>query len=171
MSNGPVILVNGPTVVSFIVVPQLLLTVNFTLFIGILVYALKKPSSDLFKDRVNNYRCALRSADAALAEAQAKKNEVLKNIKTLESTRASTVSKAKDEAEALRLAILVEAKASANKFREEAERTIKIEVEKAKVEIRNHLLQQAVTSAEKSLQEQLDANEQKRLQKEFASKI
>jgi F-type H+-transporting ATPase subunit b len=144
---------------------------NFILFIGLLVYALKKPITDLFAERINNYRGALKSADAALAEAQAKRAEITNNIKTLQSTRAETVSKAKSDAESMRVAIISEAKASANKFREEAERTIKVEVEKAKVEVRNHLLQQAISAAEKGLREQLDAGEQKRLQKEFVSKI
>jgi len=144
---------------------------NFSLFIGLLIYALRKPISNLFAERINNYRGALKSADAALAEAQAKRNEIIKNIKTLESTRAETVSKAQRDAETIGLAIIKEAKTSASKFNEEAERTIKVEVEKAKIDIRNHLLQQASSSAEKSLREQLDASEQKRLQKEFASKI
>lgn len=144
---------------------------NFSLFLGILIYVLKKPIAALFSERVNNYRNALKSADAALAEARTKKSTIAKNMKDLENSRAETVAKAKSDAEALSAAIIKEAKASASKFQEEAERTIRVEVEKAKAEVRNFLLQQAVASAEKNLTEQLDANEQKRLQKEFVSKI
>lgn len=148
--------------------PQLF---NFGLFLCLLIYFLRKPIIGFFADRLNNYKSALNAASSALAEAQAKKNEIVNNIKNLEKTRAETINRARAEAEAMRNSIISEAKQTAQKFLEDAERTVKVEIEKAKLEIRDQLLKQSIVTAEKSLLDQLDDKEQKRLQKEFASKI
>lgn len=144
---------------------------NFTLFLGLLIYILRKPIADTFSQRSKSYKELLGKADQALKEAQSKKNEIQKNLDTLKRTRDNSLNKARQEAEELKRNLVNEAQAQSKKMFDEVERTIRVETEKAKTELRNFLLQQAILQADKGLKDQLDETEQKRLQKEFAGKI
>ncbi len=144
---------------------------NFLVFAGLLFYFLRKPTIALFANRASNYHAALNKASQALAEAKAQKQEIENKLTEMKRGHRDSVAQAKREAEQLKLSAVEEARAEAKRMAEEAERTIRVELDKAKAELRNFMLQQAISMADKDLGGQLDANEQKRLQKEFVGKI
>lgn len=144
---------------------------NFLIFAGLLFYFLRKPTIDMFANRASNYHAAVNKASQALEEALARKQEIESKLTEMKRGHKESIAQAKKEAEALKANAVEEARAEAKRMAEEAERTIRVELDKAKTELRNFMLQQAISMADKDLGGQLDANEQKRLQKEFVGKI
>lgn len=144
---------------------------NFLVFATILFFLLRKTVINMFANRASNYHLAVNKASQALEEAKSRKLEIESKLTEMKRGHRDSIAQAKKEAETLKLNALEEAKAEANRMAEEAERTIRVELDKAKSELRNFMLQQAVQMADKDLGGQLDDSEQKRLQKEFVGKI
>jgi F-type H+-transporting ATPase subunit b len=144
---------------------------NFLVFASILFYLLRKPTIQMFANRASNYHAAVNKASQALEEAKARKTEIESKLTEMKRGHKESIAQAKKEAEQLKVNAVEEARAEAKRMAEEAERTIRVELDKAKAELRTFMLQQAISMADKDLGGQLDANEQKRLQKEFVEKI
>ncbi|OQW47744.1 MAG: hypothetical protein A4S09_14395 [Proteobacteria bacterium SG_bin7] len=144
---------------------------NFLVFAGILFVLLRKPVINMFASRASNYHLAVNKASQALEEAKSRKHDIESKLTEMKRGHSESIANAKKEAETLRSNAVEEARAEARRMAEEAERTIRVELDKAKLELRNFMLQQAIQMADKDLGGQLDAHEQKRLQKEFVGKI
>ena len=159
---------HGPTGVPVQVVYQ---AINFLIFAGILFFFLRKPVANYFSARQDNYKAALVRAEAARKEAEAKRRDIQERLNKLESTSEKAIADAKAEAAALRTRIVKDAEDLAKNLREEASRTAGAEVERAKVQLREEVLGQAVALSRKLLEEKVTEPDQKRLQSEFVDKI
>lgn len=120
------------------------------LLVGIFFF-IRKSIVETFKNRQKDYleraektKAALKNAEAALAGMKSK-------LADLEAGEGKSLENAKQQAEALRASLLKDAEVSAEKIKTDASFTIKNELNKAKAEINNEILNQAVNSAKKSL--------------------
>lgn len=145
--------------------------VNFALYVGLVIYFAKKPISEYFKNRQANFFSALKRADAARAEAQAKRAETQARLAKLEATRDESLRNARTEAEALRQQIVAEAKVLSEKLQLDAARTAQVEIERARAQLREELVNQSVAMAQRILSDKMQDQDQKRLQHEFVQKI
>jgi len=145
--------------------------INFLLYIGLIVYLAKKPIQEMFQGRYDGFFSALKKAEAAKAEAEAKRKEIQDRLNKLETTRDESIQKAREEAAALRNQIVEEARSLSSKLKADAEKTALIEIERAKAELREDLLAQSVIMAKRILTDKMQEQDQKRLQSEFVDKI
>jgi F-type H+-transporting ATPase subunit b len=145
--------------------------VNFALFAGLIVYFLRQPVKTYFKDRANSFRLAMTKAEASRAEAEKQKREIESRLRTLENSAQDSLTHARAEADELRKRIVREAQELSAKLKEDAQRTAEIELQRAKTELREEVLTQAVTAAKAVLSEKIAEGDQKRLQTEFVDKI
>ncbi|MDZ4082686.1 MAG: ATP synthase F0 subunit B [Bdellovibrionales bacterium] len=145
--------------------------INFVLYMGLVVYLAKKPIQEMFQGRYDGFFSALKKAEAAKAEAEAKRKEIQDRLTKLETTREESIQKAREEAAALRNQIVEEAKSLSSKLKADAEKTAIIEIERAKTELREDLLAQSVVMAKRILTDKMQEQDQKRLQTEFVDKI
>ncbi len=145
--------------------------VNFLIYVGLVVYFARTPIKDYFKNRQTNFFTALKRADAARAEAEAKRAETQARLAKLESSRDESIQTARNEAAALRTQIVNEAKALSEKLQQDAERTAQVEIERAKMMLREELVNQSVSMARRILSDKMQDQDQKRLQDEFVTKI
>lgn len=144
---------------------------NFVLFAALLWFLLRKKVPAYFKERAANFNMALAKAEKARLEAEAQKREIEQRLKTLQASADQSVAQAKAEAEELRKKILREAEELSVRMKEDARRTAEIELQRAKTELREEVLAQAVTAAKQILSEKIAETDQKRLQSEFVEKI
>jgi F-type H+-transporting ATPase subunit b len=145
--------------------------INFALYAGLLFYLLRHPVKNYFAGRQEEFNQALKRAQAARNEAEQRKREIQERLSKLESSSAASVAEARAEAEALKNRIIQEAQAISNNMREEAKRTATFEIQRAKNELREELLNQSIQLSTKILKEKMAEPDQKRLQTEFADKI
>lgn len=144
---------------------------NFLLYAAVLVYFLRAPVKNYFSGRGVAFNAALVKAQAAKDEAEAKKQEVAARLAQLEATANQQIAQAQADAEALRVRMMKDAEDITRNLKNEAHRTAEFEVERAKNELRQDLLNQSVALSAKILQERMAEGDQKRLQTEFVDKI
>jgi F-type H+-transporting ATPase subunit b len=145
--------------------------INFTLFIGAGIYFLRKPIKNYFSNRESAFKQALVKAQAARQEAEQRKSEIQARLNQLQTTAEESIAKARAEAEALRDQIVRDASEISTKLREDAKATANAEIERARHELREDVLAQAVALSRKVLTEKMAEPDQKRLQTEFVDKI
>lgn len=143
---------------------------NLFLLVVLLFFALRKTISALFANRAKDYQTLVSKAEAARQEAERGKREISARLARLDSQAAQGVSQVRTEAEELRARMIQDAKTLAARLEAEAERTAKIETEKAKAELRRELLHHALNETREDFKK-LGTTEQKKLQAEFADKI
>ena len=145
--------------------------VNFTIYLGAIIFFARGPLREMFKGRYDGFFSAVKRAEAAKAEAEMKRKEIQDRLAKLEATRDESIQKARSDAAALRNQIVEEAKSLSAKLKADAERTAQLEVERAKYELREELLAQSVQMSKRILTDKMRDQDQKRLQSEFVDKI
>ncbi|MGE4133225.1 MAG: hypothetical protein AB7F86_16400 [Bdellovibrionales bacterium] len=144
---------------------------NFTLLLVVLGVLLRKTVRAHFDNRAKEYKQLVARAENARNEAEKGRREIQDRLSKLESGAEKGLAQAQSEAEELRGRMLSEANSLSEKLRIEAQRTVELEIEKAKAQLRSEILAEALAATGESFKQHLNPNEQKRLQKEFADKI
>jgi F-type H+-transporting ATPase subunit b len=124
-----------------------------------------------FKEKRKKYIEAQNKSKQALISAQNDHHEVKTRLDKLKSNKLDTLSKAKADASDLRKQILNDAELMAKRLENEAELAAKIELQRAKNELRDALLKEAFILSKRDISSKTTADDQKRLQKEFISKV
>lgn len=145
--------------------------INFVMYAGLLVYFMRKPVREYFSGRKEKFNAALNKAAAAKQEAEAQKRDVQTRIEELTRTSQAELARAKSEASDLQARILKEAQDISAHLKNEANRTASFEIDRAKNELRENMLSEAVAFSSKLLKEKIAEGDQKRLQTEFVDKI
>lgn len=144
---------------------------NFILLVGLLVYLLRPKIKQLFADRAKTYNDLVERAELAKREAEKSKASIQQRLMELKNTSQKSLEQARGDASELRNKLLNEARTLSEKMQFEAQSTARLEIERAKQELRADLLEAALELSKKSLQEKVNPSEQKRLQSEFVEKI
>jgi F-type H+-transporting ATPase subunit b len=145
--------------------------INFVIYIALLVYFLRNPIRNFFKNREQLYKQALVKGESARRDAEKKKRDIQQQLRALEASSDDSLDNARAEATALKLQIQQEGEELSARLREEAERSTTIEIARAKTQLREEMLTQSVALARKLLEDKIAEPDQKRLQSEFVGKI
>ena len=144
---------------------------NFFGLIVILFYLTKSKVKDFYFQRHKTLTAALTEAKRIREEAEKKHQEYTIKIQDLEKQADAVIEKIRLEGEQAKNRMIAEAKTLAQAIDLEAKRTASNEIEKAKAELYDEVLQQALDGARGILEKSIAANDQKRLQREFVDKI
>ena len=145
--------------------------INVGLFVVLIAILSRKKARAFFAGRAASFQQALVKADVARTNAESKKREIQDLLSQLESSSAQTADAARADAEQIKRNLLKEAEALRATLRQEAERTVHAELERAKAELRAEMIAQAMALAKTTLSEKILEPDQKRLQSEFVEKI
>jgi F-type H+-transporting ATPase subunit b len=144
---------------------------NFAVLFIVLFFLLRKTAAAHFAHRAKDYKEMVEKAETARKRAESERNQIRDRLQKLESSTEKNIEQAKREAQGLREKLVLEAKSLAEKLEQEAKRTAAAEIEKAKAELRQALLEQSIEASRKSLKSNLGTSEQKKLHSEFVDKI
>jgi F-type H+-transporting ATPase subunit b len=144
---------------------------NFFGLGAILYFLLRKKVSGYFAKRHDDLTKALREARVLKEEAERKHQEYVLKIKKLEIDAESILNQIRKEGEATKQRITEEAKRLAATIESEAKKAADNEVEKARAELYDEVLDQALKGARSLLTSSVAEKDQLRLQKEFVAKI
>lgn len=124
---------------------------NFGILLVALFFFIRKSIVETFKNRQKDYLERAEKTKAALKHAETALAGMKTKLADLEAGEKKSLETAKQEAETLRANLLKDAEIAAEKIKVDANLTIKNELNKAKAEINNEILNQAVSSAKKTL--------------------
>jgi len=137
--------------------------VNFTLFVGLLVFFLRKPMKSFFATRRDEIEKRLREAAELKQQASDKYQEYEAKLKALEEEGARILADARAEGEDEKKRILEAAEKMAARVADDAQRRIDAEVRAARIALRKEAVSEAVDAARRILAQQLTADDDQKL--------
>lgn len=145
--------------------------VNFAIIAAVVIYFMKKPVRDFFKNRSAEIAKAMRESQEARERAEAALAEMERKIKELEAETARMVSDAKERGEKDRQALLDEGRKVAADVQAQVKQGVDIEVQKAKAALAVEAAQLSVDLAEGKIKKTINTQDHERIVKEYISKV
>lgn len=144
---------------------------NLAVLFGALFFILKDGVKNFFAQRRSGFVAAAEKSQSIRQEAEKQFIDIQHKIENLENTRAESLARAEAEAADMRHQLVREANEMAVKIHQEAEITAKIEVQRAKQDLHEKFVKEAIQAARTVLTKDLGAQDHQRLQGDFAKNL
>jgi F-type H+-transporting ATPase subunit b len=145
--------------------------VNFAVIAGVLVYFMRKPVRDFFKNRsVEIARAIEESRDARERAAQAL-TDMERKIKDLEAETGRLVEDAKARGEKDKQALTEEGRKVAADVQAQVKQSVDLEVQKAKTALAAEAALLSIDLAEGNIKKKIGAQDHERILKDYISKV
>jgi F-type H+-transporting ATPase subunit b len=144
---------------------------NFGLLLLLLAVLMRRSVAVHFENRAREYAQLVERAESARRQAEKSHSEIKERLAGLEASAEQSARSAEVEAGELRSRMITDAKIIADKLETEVKRSVAVELEKAKAELRHELLARALSESRENFKKNLGSSEQKKLQNEFVEKI
>lgn len=144
---------------------------NFVVLAGALFFLLRKPLSQALGSRIKGIESQLEELEEKKREAEkvlANYNEKFENLSRESENLIAEYVKQGNEA---RQRILKEAEAAAEKLEEQARKNIENEFEKARLKLKENILEKAMAKAEEIVKNKITEQDQERLVDEYLEKV
>ena len=145
--------------------------INIIIIFGALIYFMKKPLSDFFKNKRQAYLHEAEKVAIAKKAAEVEQGNLKNKLSLLESTAAESASRARAEAADMKNAMIKEAQVLSEKIKNEASGAAKLEIEKAKNQLKEQMIKEAMELSRSQLAQKVSREDHLRLQGEFITKI
>jgi F-type H+-transporting ATPase subunit b len=145
--------------------------INLILFIGALIFLLRRPVSASMRARRESIRKELMRAQEERNAAMAKLEEVNARLARLEEETATLRTHAEQEAAAERERIARTTEEETRKVREQAQREIESAGKAARLELRRYAAEQSTSLAEELLRRDLRRDDDERLLRDYIEEL
>jgi len=145
--------------------------VNFSIIAGVVIYFMRKPAQDFFKNRSVEIAKALQESKEARERAVAALAEMERKIKDLEAETARMVADAQTRSEKDKLALIEEGRKVAQDVQAQVQQGIAIELQKAKTMLASEASLLSLDLAEGMIKEKISSKDHERIVKEYVSNV
>ena len=145
--------------------------VNFAIIAGVVVYFMRKPAQDFFKNRTAEITKALQESKEARERAVAALAEMERKVKDLEAETARMVVDAQTRSEKDKLALIEEGRKVAQEVQVQVKQGIDIELQKAKTTLATEASLLSLDLAEGMIKEKIGSKDHERIVKEYISNV
>jgi F0F1-type ATP synthase membrane subunit b/b' len=132
--------------------------INLAIFVGFMIYVLKKPLSEAFKAKREAIRSELIKAEEAKQAALAQLTSAEAKLVSLNAEKADVLKRAQAEAEAEKANIAAATESEVEKMRAQAEGEISRLAQQTKAELRRFSAEESVRLAEEKLRGKISAD-------------
>jgi F-type H+-transporting ATPase subunit b len=146
-------------------------TINVALLFAGLFYFLKNPIKQMFKEKKETFVAYAEKAKQARVAAEQENMEIQVRLTRLESTAEESILRAKAEAADLKLQLIAEANEISRRIKQDSEASVRLEIEKAKVILREKMIKQSTQMARAQMGSKVSHEDHKRLQGDFIESI
>jgi F-type H+-transporting ATPase subunit b len=144
---------------------------HFIVLAGGLFFLLRKPVSQALGARVKGIEDQLSDLEAQKAEAEKKLAAYNQKFAELEKESEGIVAEYVRQGEEAKIRILKEAEAAADKLKVQAQKNIENEIQRAKAQLQEEILDKALSKAEALIKEKVNADDQEKLVDEYLAKV
>ncbi len=137
--------------------------INLAIFVGLMVYLLKKPLSETFKTKREEIRAELIKAEEEKQAALAKLTEAEAKLARLDTEKENVLIRAKEEADGESKRLAEQTEFEVRKLREQANSEIARTSALAKRDLRKLSAEETIRLAEEMIKEKLGAKEDAKL--------
>ena len=138
---------------------------NLAIFIGIMVYLIKKPLTAAFKAKREAIRAELIKAEEEKQAALVRLTSAEAKLARIESESDEIAEKASREATEEKARILREAEEEANRLRQQATSEIERKAQQVRTELRRFSAEESIRLAEEKIKKNIDAKKDAKLVK------
>ena len=146
-------------------------TIDFLVFVGILVFFLRKPLANFIAQRRATLTSEIAEAQKLRAEAEAKLKDYESRLASLEDEVARVMSEARQSAENERTRILDEANAAAERLARDAQIRIEQATRRLEHELRVRMVELSVEKAEELIATKVDDRVRRQHVTEYISSL
>jgi F-type H+-transporting ATPase subunit b len=143
--------------------------INFSIFVGLLFFFLKKPVKEFWEGRAVRIRFEMEEGEKLGREAKARHENLRKSVARLESDAADLARSLEREGEMEKKQLQDEGRRRAERLKEDAARILDQEARKAREFLKEQAASLALETAEKLVLENLKPEDQKRLSEQYLS--
>jgi len=144
---------------------------NFVVLAAVLFILLRKPVSQVLKNRIKGIQDQLHDLDIRKKEAERVLAEYEERLMRLDQEAEKIVAEYIRQGEEARGRIIREAQAAADKVEEQARRNIDHEFAIAKMKLKGEVLEKALIKAEEKIKSRITPDDQKNLVDEYLEKV
>lgn len=144
---------------------------NLVLLLAVLVAVARKPIQKFFASRRETIRSDLDGAAAVLAEAEARFEEWQAKLRDLDAELDEVRANARHRAQEERAHILADARAAADRIRDDATAAVEQSLRQARTELRQEAADLAIELAANLLREKVGKRDRDRLVDEFIARV
>ena len=130
---------------------------NLAIFVGIMVYLIKKPLTAAFKAKRETIRAELIKAEEEKQAALVRLTSAEAKLARIESESDEIAEKARREAAEEKMRILREAEEEANRLRQQATSEIERKANQVRTELRRFSAEESIRLAEEKIKKNIDA--------------
>lgn len=145
--------------------------VNFAIIAGALVYFMRKPVRDFFKNRSAEIARAIEESREARERAGQALADMERKIKDLEAETGRLVEDAKARGEKDKQALIEEGKKVAADVQAQVKESVDIEVRKAKTSLAAEAALLSIDLAEGNIKKKIGTQDHERILKDYISKV
>ncbi len=145
--------------------------VNFAIIAIVLVYFLRKPTRDFFKNRVIAIENSIKQSQEAREQAVKALADMERKVKEMEAETRTMIADAQARGEKDKQALVEEGKKAAKDIQEQVKVGIEIEVQKAKADLASEAAVLAVELAEGSIKKTIGKQDHERIVKEYIANV
>jgi F-type H+-transporting ATPase subunit b len=145
--------------------------INFGIFLAIMSRLAWKPLKQYMSDRHDEIAKNLDEAAVLRAQAEKTLKQYEEKIGGIDREIDTLLAQIKKEAEAEKARIIATAEADAKRLKEDAERQIAAEIDRARRELRRGVIEAAVGAAEDSLKKQIGSDDQRKMAEKYVHDV
>ena len=145
--------------------------INFAIFLGIMSRLAWKPLKQYMAERHDAIAKNLDEAATLRAEAERTLKQYEEKIGGIDREIETLLAQIKKESEAEKVRIMAAAEADAKRLKEDAERQIAAEIDRARRELRRGVIEAAVASAQDSLKKNIAADDQRKMAEKYVHDV
>ena len=145
--------------------------VNFSIIAGVVIYFMRKPAQDFFKNRSVEIAKALQESKEARERAVAALAEMERKVKDLEAETARMVADAQSRSEKDKHALIEEGRKVAQEVQAQVKQGIEMELQKAKTTLAAEASLLSLDLAEGMVKEKINSQDHERIVKEYITKV
>lgn len=143
---------------------------NLGILLVVLFYASRKSVIEMFAKRKTDFIEQSAKTEALLVQAEAELKEIKTKLAQLESGEKKSLEAAQHEANLINANLIKESEAQALKLKNDAELSIQNELAKARAEINQLILKEAIAAAKSKLSNSTP-QEQKAIENQFLAQV
>jgi len=156
---------------TYVLDKLLLHAFNLALLVGLILFFVRRPIADALRTRALTIRKELTDSARARDEAHQHHEEVAARLVAIETEIQALRNEAIAEAAILEAKLIERANDESERIAEGAERKIRDEAQRARLELRRDAVELAVELAESALRDRIGDADQQRLAREFLNAI
>lgn len=162
---------SAPNTETYVLQPVALHAFNLFVLLAILVWAVRKPFGDFWRERAHDIRKELTDAATRRDEAQRRQQEVLDRLARIDGEITAMQQQATADARAEEEQLVERARREAARVAEQAERNVRDEVVRARAALRAEAVELAVRLAETTLRAHTSNADQQALARAFLKSV